>query len=693
MKRLAVAALALFALPALADEGMWTFNNFPSQKVKEKYGFAPSQEWLDQVRLASARLAGGCSASFVSDSGLVMTNHHCARGCIQQLSSRARDYMRNGFYAKTLAEEKKCPAVEVNQLLEITDVTDRVRKATHGLSGAAFEKAEKAARAELEKTCGKDHAQIRCDLVRLYQGGLYHLYKYRRYQDTRLVFAPENQIGMFGGDPDNFEFPRYNLDVTFLRVYEGGKPAKTDHYFKWSADGAEAGELVFMSGNPGKTSRLDTIDELTYARDHSLPERLVYLAELRGMLNQFKKRGPEQERISSNALLGVENVLKALTGRRRALVDDAFFAQLVAQERSLREKVNADPKLKAQYGQAWAEIARAIVALEQIRERFTILESSAGAGSDLFKIARTLNRGAIELPKPNAERLSEYADARLKFLELNLFSPAPIYPDLETERLAFYLTKLREHLGPDDPVVQKVLGKQSPEAVAARAVRGTKLRDPKVRQRLWTGGQKALDAAKDPMIELVRSVDEAALAIRKRYEEDIESVLKRNDELIARARFQLYGTNTYPDATFSPRLTYGAIEGWSENGKQIPPFTKIDGTFERATGHAPFDLPPSWLRAKPKLDGQKPMNFASTNDIIGGNSGSPVINKNAEIVGIVFDGNIHSLGGEYGFDPRTNRAVSVDSRAIIESLQKVYNAQRLLKELQPTAAAGQTGSR
>ncbi|WP_224249834.1 S46 family peptidase [Hyalangium gracile] len=683
MKRLVVVAALIGALPALADEGMWTYNNFPSAKVKEKYGFEPTQPWLDKVRLASARIAGGCSASFVSPNGLVMTNHHCARRCIEQLSNAQKDFIANGFYAKTAAEEVQCPAMEINQLTDITDVTERLNKATQGLTGKQYADTLKAEMSKAEKECATSD-QVRCDLVTLYQGGQYHLYKYRRFQDVRLVFAPEHAIAFFGGDPDNFEFPRYDLDLTFLRIYEGGKPAPTEHYFPWSKSGAKDGELTFVSGNPGRTSRGLTIAELEFQRDVAMPRQLLTLAEIRGMINEFQKRGPEQERISNNLKFGVENGLKAIKGRVEALQDKKFFASKVAAEQELRQKVDANPELKKKYGAAWDEIAKAVEQLKSIRKELGYIEHGQGFGSELFDIAKALVRAADELPKDNSQRLREYSDARLPGFKAQLFSPAPIYPELEIARLEFTLTKLREELGPDHPFVKKVLGKESPRTMATRLVNGTQLRDPKVREELFKGGKKAITASQDPMIKLAVLVDPDGRAIRKNFEENIESVMKKNSELVAKAKFEVYGTNVYPDATFSPRLSYGSVQGYMEDGKKVNPITVMSGTFERHTGEDPFALPKTWLDAKGKLKLSTPMNFVSSNDIIGGNSGSPIINKNAEVVGLVFDGNSQSLGGDFGFDESVNRTVSVHSDAIIESLQKVYNATRVLEELRPT---------
>ncbi|XXF81425.1 S46 family peptidase [Myxococcaceae bacterium GXIMD 01537] len=687
MKRLVVITALIGAAPALADEGMWTYNNFPSSKVKEKYGFEPTQKWLDNVRLSSARLAGGCSGSFVSPDGLVMTNHHCARGCIEQVSTAEKDYIANGFYAKTQADEIKCPAMEINQLAEITDVTAALNTATQGLTGKEYATTLKAEMAKIEKACATSDS-VRCDVVTLYQGGKYNLYKYRRFQDVRLSFAPEHAIAFFGGDPDNFEFPRYDLDVTFLRVYDGGKPAKMDNYFRWSKSGVKDGDLTFVSGHPGRTSRGLTIAELEYQRDIALPKALMMMSELRGMVTEFQNRGPEQKRISNNLLFGVENGIKASKGKLEALVDKKFFAQKVAAEQELRKKIEADPELKKKYGSAWDEIAKAEEQLANIRKDLTFIEHGSGISSQLYNVARTLVRSSEELTKDNAQRLREYNEANVPALKANLFSPAPIYPELEIARLTFSLTKLREELGSDHPFVKKVLGKESPKTLATRLVNNTKLLDVATREALFKGGKAAIAASQDPMIQLAVLVDPDARAVRKNFEENIESVIRKNSELIAKAKFEAYGTGIYPDATFSLRLSYGTVKGYLEDGKKVEPITAMADTFGRHTGEDPFALPKTWLDAQKKLKPGTAMNFASTNDIIGGNSGSPVINKDAEIVGLIFDGNIQSLGGDYGFDESVNRAVSVHSDAIMEALSKIYGATRVVDELRP--AKGKT---
>jgi hypothetical protein len=683
-----LALLALILVPTIpaglarADEGMWTFNDFPKDKVKQKYGVSIDDKWLDHVRLSSARLAQGCSGSFVSAEGLVMTNHHCAAGCIDQLSSQERDLTKTGYYAKEAKDELRCPALEINQLVEITDVTERVRKATAGLQDQRHNDVEKAELSKIEKACATS-ADVRCDVVTLYRGGIYNLYKYQRFQDVRLVFAPEIAIAFFGGDPDNFNFPRYDLDVSFLRVYRDGKPARLDHHLAWSPAGAAEGDVTFVAGHPGGTSRQLTVAQLEYLRDVALPERLLRLAELRGLITEYQRRGPEQKRTAGHVLFSLENAFKALRGRQGALLDKSFFARLVAGEDKLRAAVAGSSEWQKTSGAAWSRIAEAQERMREMRKPYGMIEAGAGFTSDLFGHARTLVRAAEERPKPIERRFREFRDSALPAVTQKLFSAAPIYDELEVAMLTFSLTKLREELGADDPFVRKVLGKDSPAEVAEKVIRQSKLKDVALRKALWEGGKKAVEASDDPLIRLARLVDPDARAIRKRYEDAVEAPVKKNGELIAKASFAIQGTSTYPDATFTLRLSYGAVKGWQENGRTVRPTTTMVGAYDRATGRPPFDLPPSWLAARTKLGPRTPFNFVSTNDIIGGNSGSPVINKEGEVVGLVFDGNIHSLGGDYGFDESKNRAVSVHSAAILEALSKIYGAERLVKELKP----------
>lgn len=683
-----VACTGLRALPASADEGMWTFDHFPSATVKQQYGFAPDKAWLDHVRRASVRIAGGCSAGLVSPEGLVMTNHHCVHSCIEQLSSAKRDYVKSGFFAKSHDEEMRCPAMEIDQLVDIKDVTAEVQGATKGVPDVRFFEAQKAKMSELEKTCAGDADDIRCEVVSLYHGGRFDLYRYRRYQDVRLVFAPEFQIAFFGGDLDNFTFPRYNLDVGFLRLYgPDGKPVQTPDFLRWSTENAKAGDLAFVAGNPGTTSRLFTVAQLEFERDVELPTAIAKLSEIRGFLAEYQRRGPEQRRTANSRLFYIENSLKAVKGRLQALADSVFFDSKVVAEKTFRDELNADRALKRQYAAAWDGIHAAVAKRREQKQAFDALERGFRL-SELFGIARILVRAADELSKPNGERLAEFADARLPQLKQRLLSKAPLHDELETALLAFCLGKVREELGPDHPAVKALLGDRTPDEVAARAVRTTSLKDVRAREKLLAQGKAAIQSSKDPLIQLARSIEPAARAARKRMENEVDGPLTKNGELLAKASFVIYGDTLYPDATFTLRLSYGTVKGWLRDGKPIEPFTQFAGAYERATGREPFVLPKSWLDAKGKLDLRTPFNMVTDNDIIGGNSGSPVVNRSGEVIGLVFDGNLESLGGEYGFDARVNRAVSVHSAALMEALDKVYEAKRIVGEIRSGLGKG-----
>jgi hypothetical protein len=676
--------LAALSLPraAMGAEGMWTLDNLPLAQMQAQYGFKPDPAWIRHVMLGSARLAGGCSASFVSREGLVMTNHHCAAECIEQLSSAQRNYVANGFLARRREQEPRCPTMEVNRLEQIVDVTDEVRKATAGLEGNAYKDAQNAVRARLTSACvGADKAATRCDLVDLYHGGRYDIYKYHRYADVRLVWAPEKAAAFFGGDPDNFMFPRYDLDMSLVRVYENGKPAAVQNFFPFNRNGAQDREPVFVTGHPGATQRQLTTAQLLSLRDVRLIDGLLYLAELRGVLEQYRASGPEAARTSEDLLFGVENSYKALYGQLQALLDPVLMMKKQDEEAALRKYVAAQPALRAKVGGAWDAIARAQVQYRAQTERLRSIEGGRAFLSDYFEHARRLVRAADEKGKPDGQRLPEFADARLPEVEQQVLSTAPIYPEFERIKLAFSLTKMREKLGVDDPFVKQVLGKASPQQLAEQLVGHTRLGEPAVRKALWEGGKDAIARSDDPFIRLALAIDGQARALRKQYEHDVESVVQRNTELIAQARFAKQGTSTYPDATFSLRLSYGEVQGWEEQGRQVAPFTDFAGAFARETGAEPFALPPSWHAARGRLRLDQRLNFVTTNDIIGGNSGSPVINRKGEIVGLIFDGNIHSLGGAFWFDPRMNRAVAVHSGGILEALGTIYDAGFLVREM------------
>ncbi len=675
-----IAAVSL--APAQADEGMWLLNNFPSEKVEKLYGFKPSQEWLDHVRLSAVRLAQGCSAAFVSPKGLVQTNHHCAEHCIEQLSTGGKNLIATGFYAKEEKDEVKCPALEIDRLTEISDVTARVQQAIAGKEGPAFEEAKRAVDAGIAHECTGGSAALRCDVVELYNGGVYNLYKYLRYQDVRLVFAPEQAIAFFGGDPDNFEFPRYDLDVSYLRVYDGGRPLETAaNYFPYAKADAKPRDLTFTVGHPGSTQRLDTVAELQYDRDVTLPRSLFRMSELRGELTEFSTKGAEEARIATGKLFGTENSLKARKGQFEALVDPAIVAAKAKAESELRAKVDADPALSAEAGAAWDTIGATLQAWRPKSQRYTYLEGRAGFSSHLFNEALDLVRYPEETAKPDEKRLPEYTEANFPALRQALLADEPVYPELEKLILTFSLTKLREALGPDGAFVKKVLDRKSPAGLANELIDGTKLADAALRKRLLEGGGAAIGASADPMIALARLVDPDFRAIRKDYDDNTSATLERARTGIARARFKIYGTSIYPDATFTLRISYGTVRGYVQDGKEIAALTRIAGLFERAAGAPPFKLPETWLAARGALNMEQPLNFVTDNDVVGGNSGSPVINKEGEIVGLIFDGNIQSLGGDFGFDPAVNRAVAVNVGALREALAKVYHADRLVAEL------------
>ncbi|MGB8602780.1 MAG: S46 family peptidase [Rhizomicrobium sp.] len=678
---LGAATLLMLSGPAFADEGMWTFDNFPAQAVKAKYGVTIDQKWLDRIRGASARLSTGCSASVVSKDGLVLTNHHCVRSCAQNLSTGKTDYIKDGFFAGDRKNEKMCPGMQAEILNKIDDVTARVNKASAGKKGQEYVKARDAAIAAAEQSgCAGREDKFRCQVITLYQGGEYKLYTYRKYSDVRLVAAPEMQTAFFGGDPDNFNFPRYDLDFSFVRLYENGKPVATPDHLTWRVAAPKAGEPVFIAGNPGSTERLLTAADLEYLRDYSLPGTLIQYSELRGRLIRFGEESAENARIADSLLFGIENSFKALSGHEAALVTPGMVEAKAKADAELRSKVMADPKLAHEIGDPWADIVALAPERKAIRLPYGFLEARAGMASSLFSYARTLVRAAEERGKPNADRLPEYGDSRLPLVQKNILDAKPVYPELEKLALEFWLTKLRENLTADAEGTKVFLGKESPEGLAAKLAT-SKLADPTYRKALWDGGLKAIKASDDPMIRFVLATDATSRAVRKEFEEKIDGPLDRANERIAKARFAVYGNSLYPDATFSLRLSYGKVAGWKENGKDVAPFTYFSGLWQRATDASPFDLAPRWQKAKGKLNDATVFDFATTNDIIGGNSGSPAISAEGEVIGAVFDGNIHSLGGAFFFDERDNRAVVASTAAITEALEKVYGQPELVKEL------------
>ena len=685
--------LALATPLALADEGMWLYNAFPKDRVQKQYGFLPTQEWLDHLRLSSVRFNNGGSGSFVSADGLAFTNHHVGADCIEKLATSGADYMKTGFYAKTRADEAKCPDLELNVLVGIDDVTAKVKAAaTAAMSAADAGQAQRSAMSAIEKDCTTSTG-LRCDVVTLYSGEVYHLYKYKKYTDVRLVFAPEFDAAFFGGDPDNFTFPRYDLDVTFFRIYENDKPVHLDNYLQWSKIGVKDGDLVFVSGHPGNTDRLKTVAQLQLLKNVDYPSRLTIYKRRIAMLQKFSAETAENARIAQEELFGYQNSQKAINGEYEGLKDLSVMSQINTAERE-REKAYMDKNPSGP--NPWEEISNAVKVNREIYDPLTYVERMRGFSSDLARYARTLVRVAKEKSKPNGDRLREYRDSALPSLEQELFSAAPIYKSLETATMAVGLAQMQEALGPDDAAVKVSLGGKSPEEAAKALIGGTKLDDVAVRKQLYEGGKAAVDASTDPLVVLMRNVDPEARAVRKRFDDEVDAVVRRDGATIARARFAQAGFTQPPDATFTLRLSYGTVKGYEENGKKIPYFTTFGGAFQHAEVHGskpPYNLAGSWLKMKSKLNLETPLNYVSTADIIGGNSGSPTVNQAGEVVGIIFDGNIQSLVLDFYYEDRQSRAVHVDSRGIIEALRKIYGADALANELTGTKAAAKAAGK
>ena len=681
--------LALFSLQtlnftALADEGMWPFNNVPRAEIKKKYGFDVTDEWLRKVQLASVRFNNGGSGSFVSPNGLVLTNYHIVEDIVNDVSTPQKDLAKEGFVARTPAEEIKAPSLELNVLMSIEDVTARVNGAVKsGMSDAQAFAARRAENAAIEAESTKATG-LRSDVITLYQGAQYNLYRYKKYTDVRLVFVPEFQAAFFGGDPDNFNFPRFNIDMALVRVYENDQPVHPPSYFKWSTTGAKEGDLVFVTGNPGSTSRLNTIAHLQELRDTSIPIILRLLERREAMLKKYMALGEEQTRRAENELNSIQNSLKVYRGQLAGLKDQALMGRKMMDEMALRQWIAANPDRQKMYSDAWDAIAKAHQSLPSyIRER-RIFDQAAGFNTTTFGFARTLVRLADEGQKPNAERLPEFTDARRASLELALYSPAPIHDDFEKLKLADSLGFMVELLGADHPLVKQVMSGKMPEARANELIEGTKLKDVAYRKELAAAGKQAIASSTDPMIVLARLIDPKARELRKRYENEVTGVERTNYAKIARARFANEGTSIYPDATFTLRLSYGAVKGYLENGKRVTPFTTLGGLYDRAANFKyrfPYNLPPRWMDKKSAINLSTPFNFVSTDDIIGGNSGSPTINKNGELVGLIFDGNIQSLVGDFIYDESVNRAISVDVRAMREVLRKVFGADEIADEV------------
>lgn len=675
--------------PARADEGMWTYDHFPAASVQARYGVATDARWLAHLQGASVRLSSGCSGGIVSAAGLLVTNQHCVLACVQGASAAGRDYVADGFLSRRREEERACPGLEAQVLQSITDVTARIDRAAAAAGGAELPRARRAAIDALEAEACRDRPDALCEVVALYGGSRFDLYRYRVYGDVRLVFSPELGVSFFGGDLDNYNFPRYCLDSAFLRLYAAGRPAATPDYLRWRTAPPRPGEAVFVSGHPGSTSRQLTTAELAMQRDWFIPTRQLVRAELRGRLLQYAAGGPEQARVATDTLFDVENKFKWFYGRGRALADPQFFALKQREEDALRTAVAADPALAAATGNPWGEIAAAIDRYREIFLRHEFLEARAGSVSDLYHDAVLLVRAAAERERPSGERLAEYAEARLPLLEKQLLEVREFYPDIERIGLELWLAKASEYLSPDSPEVRALVGGETPAQVAARLVGGTRLADPAQRAALWHGGRAAVEASDDPLIRFVRANDAAARAVRQDFERGVEGPIAAAAQRIARARFAAYGETVYPDATFTLRLTFGQVAGWREQGREVAPLTDFGGLYARATGAGAFALPSRWRAAQARIDPRTPLDFVATFDTANGDSGAPVVDGDGRLLGVAFDGNLHSLGGEYGYDGRDNRGIAVTSVAITSALRRVYGLEALADELD--GGAGRTG--
>ncbi len=668
--------------PLTADEGMWTFDNPPAKLLQDRYGFTPTQEWLDHVRLSSIRFNDGGSGSFVSPRGLALTNHHVALGQLQKVSTPDKDYVKDGFLAHSEAEEMKCPDLELNVLESMENVTARVLGVVKpGMSDKDALDARKAEIAKIEKE-SQDSTGFRSDVIPLYQGGEYWLYRYKKYTDVRLVFAPEQQTAFFGGDPDNFTYPRYDIDMALFRAYENGKPADTPQYLKWNDKGPADGDLVFVSGNPGSTSRLDSVAQLEFARDYGFPATLQVLNQRLAVLQKYSAQGSEQARQALNMIFGLQNSLKAITGEYDGLRNASLMAKKRKEETDFRARVDANPEWRQEYGSAWNEIEQAE---KKFEPRIKPARFRSVGGSRMWTSALMIVEYVAEVQKPDGQRLDGFHDSELDSLKFRLLSPAPVYPQMEEVLIADSLARSARELGPDDPFVKAALGGRPADAVAHDLVATTRIGDPAFRKSLVDGGQAAVAASTDPMIVVARNVDPSVREIRKWVEDNVDSVETKAGEQIGKARFAVYGKSTYPDATFTLRLSYGTVKGYPMNGTEAPPYTTLYGLYDRSLSFSkkpPFDLAPVYWERKDQLDLATPVNFVTTNDITGGNSGSPVINRDGEIVGLIFDGNIESLVGDYVYDESTNRSVAVDTAVMTEVMRKLYDAGSVADELE-----------
>ncbi len=669
-------ALAFSSHRLIADEGMWLFNQLPKRQLLEQHDFVADSQWSERLMLSAVRFNSGGSASFVSENGLVLTNHHVAADTLYKLSTAENNYHENGFLANNYLQEIPAPDLELNQLVSIQDVTDKVNGAiTTAMTSNEAAKARQSIMASIEKD-SLDKSGLRSDVVTLFGGGRYHLYLYKKYTDVRLVWAPESGAAFFGGDADNFEYPRYCLDVTLFRVYENGSPAKISNYLRTEPQGATDGDLIFVAGNPGRTRRIYTSDALAYQRDIAMPRMMNLLRRKENLLQQYSLAGVEEARRAKDDLFGIQNSRKAYGGMLAGLQDPSFVTSKRQSEAELTKKLASNPKLES-LADAWKSIK------ETQARKAAMVGKSGMLKSRPYSIAETIVLMVAEDSKPSGERLRQFRDSNRESLEQELYSPAPMYPDLERTLLADELAKLMEDRGGDDPLVLTILDGKSPRMRAAEVIAATKLFDVESRKALVAGGSEAIAKSDDPLIKMAIAFEAEYRRIDAEMDE-IEEVERQSYSKINQAQFAISGDTVYPDATFTLRLAFGKVKGYDVDGTPLPPATTIGGAFEHESRHqsqSPWILPRSWHAAKESIDLKTPLNFVSTADIIGGNSGSPVVNKAGKLVGVIFDGNIDSLTADFYYTDKTARAVSVHISGMLELLSKVYNAEHLVKEM------------